>query len=211
MRWLESPGEPMSHQKGALGAKRKVAALKAAQTRRQRDAGRKAARTKRLREAARNAAFTRKLNEQAMRRDGASSVRALTIRQPWAELILRRRKPYELRGWSTKYRGPLIIHSAARVDSAEALQLDLNPDELVSGAFVGIAVLADVRKYTKADHRILKRNRAETWGWSPGLFSWVLTNVRRLSPPVKAKGQLGLIKVSAPMLRRIARLSNARA
>lgn len=34
---------------------------------------------------------------------------ALTVRQPFAELIAQRRKRLELRCWSTEYRGPLII------------------------------------------------------------------------------------------------------
>jgi ASCH domain len=48
------------------------------------------------------------------------SIKALTIRQPWAELILRGRKPFELRSWRTKYRGPLVIHAAAKVDAEDA-------------------------------------------------------------------------------------------
>ena len=34
---------------------------------------------------------------------------ALSIRQPWAELILRRRKLIEIRTWTRKYRGLLLI------------------------------------------------------------------------------------------------------
>jgi len=38
-------------------------------------------------------------------------VRALTVRQPWASLIACGVKTIETRSWSTKYRGPLLIHA----------------------------------------------------------------------------------------------------
>lgn len=137
-------------------------------------------------------------------------LRALTIRQPWAELILRGRKPYEIRSWSTKYRGPLVIHSAAKVNSGYAIELGLNPDKLVAGAFVGVAVLTDVRPFTRNDAWLLKKNRAGFGGWEPDLFSWVLAKPRRIAPPIKAKGKLGLIKVSQSAVRRTGTWPTAR-
>jgi hypothetical protein len=44
------------------------------------------------------------------------SIKALTIRQPWAELILRGRKPFALRSWRTKYRGPLVTANLVAVE-----------------------------------------------------------------------------------------------
>src|SRR6266849_6970309 len=133
-----------------------------------------------------------------------TSIKALTIRQPWAELILRGRKPYELRSWRTNYRGPLVIHAAMRVDSEDAKRLGLNPETLITGAFVGVAVLSDVRSYTREDARLLKKRRAG-FGWFPNNFSWVLKGPRRITP-VKAKGQLRLFKIPKAVERRIGRL-----
>jgi activating signal cointegrator 1 len=39
-------------------------------------------------------------------------MRALTLWQPWASLIAVGAKTIETRGWSTSYRGPLLIHAA---------------------------------------------------------------------------------------------------
>ena len=97
-------------------------------------------------------------------------IRALTIRQPFPELILRRRKPYEIRSWRTNYRGPLVIHSAARIKTDCAKESGLKPDTLVTSAFVGVAVLSDVRPYTRADSKLLNQKRA-IGGWAPGQFS----------------------------------------
>jgi len=131
-------------------------------------------------------------------------IKALTIRQPWAELILRGRKPFELRSWRTKYRGPLVIHAAAKVDAWDARHFGLKPEKLITSAFVGGAILADVRPYTRADARLLKKRRAGL-GWFPGNFSWVLKKPRRISP-VKAKGQLSLFKVPKAAEHRVSRL-----
>jgi hypothetical protein len=136
------------------------------------------------------------------------SIKALTIRQPWAELILRGRKPYELRSWRTHYRGPLVIHAAMRVDTEESKQLGLNPDKLTTGSFVGFAILSDVRPYTKADARLLRKRKAGG-GWRPHLFTWVLKKPRRISP-VKVKGRLGLFKVPKVVERRVDKVLSVR-
>jgi ASCH domain len=110
---------------------------------------------------------------------GYREIRALTIRQPFPELILRRRKPYEIRSWTTNYRGPLLIHSAAKIKGDCAKESGLKPETLMTSAFVGVVVLSDVRPYTRADSKLLNQRRA-IGGWSPGLFSWVLKEPIRL-------------------------------
>lgn len=137
-------------------------------------------------------------------RGNGQTIRALTIRQPFPELILRRRKPYEIRSWKTNYRGPLLIHSAAKVKTDCAEVAGLNVDTLMTSAFVGIAVLSDVRPYTRADSKLLNQRRA-IGGWSPGSFSWVLRNPIRFARPIKGNGKLGLFRVSPTIARQVRR------
>jgi len=96
-----------------------------------------------------------------------------------------------------------VIHAAMRVDSEDAKRLGLNPETLVTGSFVGVAVLSDVRSYTREDARLLKKKRAG-FGWFPRTFSWVLKKPSRISL-VKAKGQLSLFKVPRTVERQIGR------
>ncbi|MGH9795169.1 MAG: ASCH domain-containing protein [Candidatus Acidiferrales bacterium] len=131
----------------------------------------------------------------------------MSIQQPWAELILRGRKRFELRTWTRDYRGPLVIHASGKVDSWAAWELGLNPEKLPTGAFVGVATVSDIRPYTREDARLLKARRAG-FGWFPYYFSWVLGKPRRISP-VPAKGKLGLFKVPKAIERRIGRLVSA--
>ncbi len=41
---------------------------------------------------------------------------ALSIRQPWVELILLGRKTIEVRSWTTRHRGPLWLHAGMARD-----------------------------------------------------------------------------------------------
>jgi ASCH domain-containing protein len=131
-----------------------------------------------------------------------SAVRALSIGQPWAELILRRRKPFEIRSRNMKYRGLLILHASKKIKTDAAQKLGIDPRKLDRGAFVGWAYLSDVRPYTRSDARILRRRKAVTEKWQPGSYALVLKKVRRIKP-VPFKGQLGLFKPPATLLRRI--------
>jgi hypothetical protein len=38
-------------------------------------------------------------------------MRTLSIRQPWAWLIVNGHKPVENRDWATSFRGPVLIHA----------------------------------------------------------------------------------------------------
>jgi activating signal cointegrator 1 len=136
-------------------------------------------------------------------RDG-TRIRALTIRQPFPELILRRRKPCEIRSWRTNYRGPLLIHSAAKVKMDCAKESGLKAETLTTSAFVGVALLSDVRPYTRADSKLLNQKKA-IGGWSPGQFSWVLEKPIRFARPIKAKGKLGLFRVPPSVARLVQR------
>jgi hypothetical protein len=67
-----------------------------------------------------------------------------------------------------------------KIDVREARELGcLNPERLIAGSFLGVAILSDVRSYTREDARLLKKRRAG-FGWFPGYFSWVLNKPQRI-------------------------------
>lgn len=45
-------------------------------------------------------------------RNGTQTMKAITITEPWATLILIGEKTIETRSWQTSYRGPIAIHAA---------------------------------------------------------------------------------------------------
>uniref|UniRef100_I2Q077 ASCH domain-containing protein n=1 Tax=Desulfovibrio sp. U5L TaxID=596152 RepID=I2Q077_9BACT len=128
----------------------------------------------------------------------------LSIRQPWAWAILCAGKDVENRSWSTKYRGPILIHAgkAFRLDDVRddfdqmecammATGTEL-PDKLPiadlhaqTGGIVGMATVVDC-----------VRGHASPWA-IPGEWHWVLTDARPL-PFHACKGRLGIFKIEYP-------------
>jgi activating signal cointegrator 1 len=118
-------------------------------------------------------------------------MRALTILQPWAEMIARGVKRVENRTWRTKYRGPLAIHvgkSLAWMESEDAgawperYGADMpRADELTFGAIIAVAELVDCVRVEDLP--------AELRGhpFAAGPWCWVLSDARRIEP-IACKG-----------------------
>lgn len=64
---------------------------------------------------------------------GPPQIYALSLKQPWAALLVHGRKTIEVRRWPTARRGPVLIH-AARVPDLRAEAWALLPDELKATA-----------------------------------------------------------------------------
>lgn len=106
-------------------------------------------------------------------------LKALSVRQPWANMIASGTKTIETRKWPTDYRGPLLIVSTKL------------PDIQPAGFAVAITNLVDCRRMARADEA------AAGCPVYPGAFAWVLRGTQRVEPfPVR--GQLGLYEVLAP-------------
>lgn len=50
--------------------------------------------------------------QELTNRDAAQTMKAITITEPWASLIMIGAKTIETRSWPTSYRGPIAIHAA---------------------------------------------------------------------------------------------------
>lgn len=112
---------------------------------------------------------------------------ALTIHQPWAELIVRRRKPFELGRRKFKHRGPLLIHASQKWDADDDEHMGVHRNKVPYGAFVGVSVIRDVRPLSKKDVAVLKKKNGGTA--SIGQVAWVLSSVHRLERPIRFPGR----------------------
>lgn len=114
-------------------------------------------------------------------------MKALSLKQPYAELILQGKKKIELRKWNTKFRGEFLIH-AAKVPDAEAMK-KFGFKELQSGGIVGKANLTEVKHYeNEEDHKTDKNLHLADFFY--GNYGFILKDVQRL-PFVSCKGNLG--------------------
>lgn len=119
-------------------------------------------------------------------------MKALTICQPYAELIARGEKLIENRAWSTPYRGLLAIHAGKSREWLDHDDLTEYPD-MVFGAVIAIATLADCIHLRGVPNEL-----PEAWVYDPryadhanGPWCWVLADVRRIRP-MPCNGSQGL-------------------
>jgi ASCH domain len=118
-----------------------------------------------------------------------AKLRALTIRQPWAWLIVNGYKDIENRSWQTRHRGALLIHAgASKTDLRESVLTDVAkrygiqlPQSYVHGGVIGVVDVVECKKRT-----------ASPWH-RRGSIGWVLERPRRLLYR-PCKGALGLFR-----------------
>lgn len=115
-------------------------------------------------------------------------MKALSIRQPWADAIIWHGKDVENRDWPTRYRGPVLIHAAKAWGEEERLTLlhlvseGLVPDtqKPETGGIVGRAEIIDC--VTSMDSP-----------WFSGPYGFVLRNAKPL-PFQPCRGALGFFE-----------------
>jgi len=111
-------------------------------------------------------------------------MKTLSVRQPYAWLIVNGFKPIENRTWRATYRGPLQIHASQTLEAAEIDRIEaeagivIDRAKLYRGGIVGRVTLVDIVESSRSP-------------WFTGPFGWVLERPRvlRFKP---CRGQLGL-------------------
>ena len=122
-------------------------------------------------------------------------VKALSFRQPWAELVLRGQKSLDLRTWHTRYRGPLAIYAPQTIEREACEAYGLDPADLPTGAVVGLVDLIRIVELDEAlyaeragEHLNARRHREPLYGWE-------LADPQRLATPQPAQGRHRLFEV----------------
>ncbi len=119
-------------------------------------------------------------------------MKALSIKQPWAWLIVHGYKPVENRNWGTPFRGPLLIHASKTFDDdgydwVRAVFLDVPlPDRSAfeRGGIVGSARMIDC--VTRFDSP-----------WFFGQYGFIMQDATPCAF-VPVRGQLGFFDVVLP-------------
>lgn len=120
-------------------------------------------------------------------------MKALTIRQPWADAIAQpsdNPKRTENRTRRTSYVGTVLIH-AGLAEDVGALPPEMTADwPDTRGAIIAVADLIGCHQADRC---------CKPWGF-PNVWHWELAAVRALVTPLPAKGQLGLWTPSEELL-----------
>lgn len=120
-------------------------------------------------------------------------MRVLTIKQPWASLIINGYKKYEFRSWKTNYRGKILIHAGLSTEKLEQQRFNSYNLNYINGAIIGEAYITDCilvdesfdKKLRTIDKNVYKNNHIDN-------YAWKLENIKIYDNPIYIKGKLGL-------------------
>jgi len=118
-------------------------------------------------------------------------MKALSLKQPFAELILQGKKKIELRKWNTNFRGKIFIHASKSPDKKNMKRLGFK--NLLCGFIVGKANLVEVKKYN-SDKEFLAD---KSWG----NYGFILRDIKRIKP-IATKGKLNFWEFQGKVKRR---------
>ena len=126
--------------------------------------------------------------------NGVIYVKALTIKQPWASLIVDGYKCYEFRSWKTNYRGKILIHAGKNLEKEMLNRFSCYSLEYELGAIIGEADLVDCILVDEQFNNELRKINAIVYGRSNHVetYAWKLENIKKYDKPVYINGKLGL-------------------
>lgn len=148
-------------------------------------------------------------------------MKALTLWQPWASLMVNGKRPgqwrkdgtgnrrrsilepwkmVETRGWETKYRDPIAMHSALRKEKwlgtssesagfMEQYKLTGLPpfDDLPTGCILGIGNLVEI-KHTEDHYELLEDMENVFGNYEDGRYAWIFEGMEQFETPIPVKG-----------------------
>lgn len=135
-------------------------------------------------------------------------MKAIAIKQPWAEAIVFGHKDTENRNWATKFRGTVLVHASKKFDRREMATfnaliedrniwrpLDLPDDAYVSerlrtrcGGIIGAVDIVDCVDEPQSD-------------WFVGDYGFMLKNARYFDEVIPCRGMLGFFTPPAEVLK----------
>ena len=121
-------------------------------------------------------------------------MKGLTVKEPWATLIIEGLKQYEFRSWKTKYRGKILIHAGASLEKDMLPRFSCYDLNYNCGHIIGEAELVDCILVDEKFNEELKELNPIVYAKSNHVenYAWKLVNVVKYDKPIPYKGQLGL-------------------
>jgi len=106
-------------------------------------------------------------------------IKAISLHQPWASMIAQGAKTIETRTWPTDHRGDLLIVSTQSPEMPGFL----------CGYALCVVNVVDCRRMAVEDENAARVK------WRPGLWAWVLRDVRPVIEPFRVRGYQRIYEV----------------
>jgi hypothetical protein len=113
----------------------------------------------------------------------SEKILAISIKQPWAALLVAGLKTVEVRTWATRVRGRVFIHAAKaadpRPDGWRLVTPELRPLAALRGGIIGAADLTACVRYRTAEQFAAaaeEHRNSPAWFAPTGLYGFVFQN-----------------------------------
>lgn len=123
-------------------------------------------------------------------------MKVLTIKEPFATLIMNKIKHIETRNFKTNYRGEIYIQASISKIKKEIYErkelvklfenLDMHYGNIICKAYLKDCICMDENFIKNINHQEYICGRYEI-----GRYAWILDNIEIISP-IKVKGKLGI-------------------
>ena len=123
-------------------------------------------------------------------------MKVLTIKEPFATLIMNEIKHIETRSWKTNYRGEIYIQASISKIKKEIYErkelvklfenLDMNYGNIICKAYLKDCIYMDEDFIKSVNYQEYVCGRYEV-----GRYAWILDNIEIISP-IKVKGKLSI-------------------
>lgn len=121
-------------------------------------------------------------------------MKCLSVRQPFADLIVRGVKRIELRSWNTGFRGEFLVHAPQKVLHHDAKRLQMD-GPFVTGAVLGTARLFDVRTYGSMAECSTDGNlHMASEKFHSCRYGFMLEDAKKFETPIPCRGRLGFFE-----------------
>ena len=120
-------------------------------------------------------------------------MKVLTIKQPFASLIIEGLKEYEFRTWKTKYRGEFLIHAGKGIDKKAMEKFKCFNLDYPSGCIIGKVTLTDCIKIDDESRKMLKEKKSIVYDSIVNNTDWEgygfkMENIQKIKPiPIDGK------------------------
>lgn len=116
-------------------------------------------------------------------------MKCLSLKQPYADMVVEGIKSIELRKWNTKHRGEFLVH-------ASKVPFESDYDKSRLGCIVGSARLLDVKHYETEEEweKDFTLHRADD-DFMESHYGFILTNPVKFEKPIAYRGSLNFFNV----------------
>ncbi len=133
-------------------------------------------------------------------------MKALSIKQPWAWLIVHGFKDVENRGWPTKFRGRIYVHASSQWDTASGHRTALRLLGRECGQEEAQAKWLQMQRDGKpgcivGEVDIVDCVTSSRSPWFAGTYGFVLANPVAYEQPVPCRSGLGFFEVGLALVK----------